>query len=431
VFDTDGNTASFSASEQAQIKQIWSRVAEDYAPFNINVSTDYYGDFKDKQALHVVIGGNNTDWLHEDASGISVIGSFSDSSATNEVFVFDMTKWTNVTVEGKPLDAIAAIATTASHEAGHSFGLLHHSLYNSNGTLANEYDPGTSDWTPIMGENKASDRTTWYAGPTDQGWNTYQDDMAIIAGSTNGFGYRADDHADTVNLADSLTTKNVLGTLTGKGIINTPTDMDVFKFTTQGGPVQITMNANAYGPNLIPVVELRSSAGFVTRATTSSSTQSIINTNLAAGTYYVFAEAPTITYRGLRIGDYGDVGQYTVSVSFGSPVLQGSLLMSPTTTSTSTTSPTSTTQPIYSTSLTAASFGSPAAGQGSLPFQPAPVLQFAGLTSPSNNIILESNTSAGRYDLAFEEFEAELLSAPTGKVSDAARLTMPFGFGRS
>src|SRR5256885_4355958 len=122
--------------------------------------------------------------------------------------------------------------------------------------MLNAYDPGTSDWTPIMGENKASDRTTWYAGPTDQGWNTYQDDMAIIGGSTNGFGFRMDDHGNTSSLADTLTTNNVFGTLFGKGLINTPTDVDVFKFTTSGGPVQITMNANAYGPNLIPVVEL-------------------------------------------------------------------------------------------------------------------------------------------------------------------------------
>jgi hypothetical protein len=425
VFDTDGNTGSFSASEQALIKQIWSRVAEDYAPFNINVSTDYYGDFKDKQALHVVIGGNNTDWLHGDASGVSVIGSFSDPSATNEVFVFDMTKWTNVSVEGKPLDAAAAIATTASHEAGHAFGLRHHSLYNSNGTVANWYNPGTSDWTPIMGENKASDRTTWFAGPTDQGSNTYQDDMAIIAGPTNGFGYRTDDHADIVGFADALTTKNVLGTLIGKGIINTPTDVDVFKFTTQGGPVQITMNANTYGPNLIPVVELRSSAGFVTKATTSSSTQSIINTNLPAGTYYVFAEAPTFTFNGRRFGDYGDVGQYTLSVSFGPFLTQGyQLLSSPTATSAPTTGPTSTNQPLYATTLSTASYGS-GAGQGNLLFHPAPLIQFAGLAFPSDHIVPKSSTIAERRDLAFEEFEAELVAATTKKVGSALHLKKP------
>src|SRR4051794_10458083 len=34
-YDTDGNKASFSAAEIAAIDEIWARVAEDYAPFNI------------------------------------------------------------------------------------------------------------------------------------------------------------------------------------------------------------------------------------------------------------------------------------------------------------------------------------------------------------------------------------------------------------
>ena len=63
--------------------------------------------------------------------------------------------------DGRVMDGPAAMATTISHEAGHSFGLLHHSLYNANGTNINEYNPGTSTWTPIMGDNKAGDRTTW------------------------------------------------------------------------------------------------------------------------------------------------------------------------------------------------------------------------------------------------------------------------------
>src|SRR5262249_35457363 len=35
VWDMDGNPNSYSAAEQAVIKEVWARVAEDYAPFNI------------------------------------------------------------------------------------------------------------------------------------------------------------------------------------------------------------------------------------------------------------------------------------------------------------------------------------------------------------------------------------------------------------
>ncbi len=38
--DLEGSSATFSASEQAFISRVWSRVAEDYAPFNIDVTTE-------------------------------------------------------------------------------------------------------------------------------------------------------------------------------------------------------------------------------------------------------------------------------------------------------------------------------------------------------------------------------------------------------
>ena len=39
-FDTDGNTNTFSDAEQSYIRQCWERVAEDYAPFNVDVTTE-------------------------------------------------------------------------------------------------------------------------------------------------------------------------------------------------------------------------------------------------------------------------------------------------------------------------------------------------------------------------------------------------------
>jgi hypothetical protein len=58
AWDLSGNGPSFTTTEQQVIERIWARVAEDFAPFNINVSTDYYGTFEDGQALRVAIGGN-------------------------------------------------------------------------------------------------------------------------------------------------------------------------------------------------------------------------------------------------------------------------------------------------------------------------------------------------------------------------------------
>lgn len=309
TFDTDGDPTRFSAAEQATIKEIWQRVSEDYAPFNINVSTDYYGSFNNGQAVHVVIGGSNNDWLKQNASGISSIGSFHDA-APNTVFVFDLMAWArdgDTDGEGHLLNGVAAIANTASHEAGHSFGLLHHSLYNVDGDKMFEYDPGTSGWTPIMGNNLAADRTTWDADPTDLGPNTNQRDLDVISSAANGFGFRPDDHGNTQATADALTSgPSVLSPLTGKGIIGNMFDVDAFKFTTAAGTLKIVVNAAPFGPNLIPIAQLWSGSKLISNANAGGLTQSIINVNVPAGTYYVLVKS---------FGDYGDLGQYTVSVT--------------------------------------------------------------------------------------------------------------------
>ena len=370
VFDTDGNPNSFGADEQNLIKNIWSRVAEDYAPFKINVSTDYYGSFNNGQALHVAVGGNNTDWLKTDASGISSIGSFSDT-APNVVFAFDLVAWAKAGVkdgDGQLLDGAAATATTISHEAGHAFGLFHRALYKVDGTKITDYNPGVLGWTPIMGDNKASDRTTWNAGTTDQGANTWQTDMDVIARPANGFGYRADDHGNSIATADALLTSINAASLTGKGLINNTGDWDVFKFTSTSSQFQVTVNAAKFGPNLIPIAELWSSSGLVARADAGSLTQSIIHANVAAGTYFVVVKS---------LGDYGDVGQYTVSVSF-SPTL--------TTSTGSTTTPTTTglvsspltaaatsvqdSQPVTTTSVTTVTTGSASLAPAKTPRSP-------------------------------------------------------------
>jgi hypothetical protein len=310
IWDMDGNPAAFGPDERAMIAQIWARVAEDFSPFNINVSTAYYGGFADGQALRVAIGGDDSDWLNEPASGVASIGSFSNI-APNVVFAFDLVPAANVPgavdYEGKPLNATAAMASTISHEAGHAFGLRHHSRYRVDGTLIATYDTGNAGWTPIMGNSLSSDRVTWEHGPTDLGAGTSQDDVEILASPTNVFGLRADDHGNSNDTADPLTSSvAIFAPMTGKGIIEQMRDVDVFRFNSPGGTIKVQVSAAVFGPNAIPVAELWSTSGFVSRANAGSLTQSIINANVAAGTYFV---------RVRGFGDYGSIGQYSVSVT--------------------------------------------------------------------------------------------------------------------
>jgi hypothetical protein len=119
--------------------------------------------------------------------------------------------------------------------------------------------------------------------------------------------YRTDDHANSTGFASSMLANLQTNALTAKGLIHFMGDSDFFKFTTTAGSFRVTVNAAQYGPNLVPVAELWSSTRRIMSANAGDSTKSIINANLGAGTYYIMVRSPAV---------YGDLGQYSVSVTF-------------------------------------------------------------------------------------------------------------------
>lgn len=291
VYDTDGDQTTFSASELSAITEIWKRVAEDYAPFNIDVTTIDPGNSTNGVTARIAIGGNYSDWFGQSAGGVAYIGGFTNS-APNIGFVFE--------------DALGNgnaryTAEAASHEAGHLFGLLHQSEWSGNELVA-EYSEGTAAWAPIMGVGYYSTRTTWHNGPTDEGPTAYQDDMSILAGATNGFGYKGDDFGSSLALASALAA--TAGNVNFAGLIGTNTDQDWFTFTTDGGALNLTVNVAQFGANLDSVLELRDSSGtLIVAANPTNSFNATISTTLSAGTYYAVVRSS---------GGYGNVGQYTL-----------------------------------------------------------------------------------------------------------------------
>jgi hypothetical protein len=78
------------AAEQEAIRSIWT-TAEDYAPFNVNVTTKDPGDISaDSRNLRVVIGG--TDFRDRNDGGTSLFNSFTDPGYPNTVYVFYISK---------------------------------------------------------------------------------------------------------------------------------------------------------------------------------------------------------------------------------------------------------------------------------------------------------------------------------------------------
>jgi hypothetical protein len=290
-YDTDGNKASFSATEVAAIREIWARVAEDYAPFNLNVTTAPPAVIADRVAARVAIGGSYSDWYGSSAGGVSYVGGFA-GGASNVAFVFASTLG-----NGNP----RYVAEAASHEAGHLFGLAHQGAWNGS-HLVSEYNSGTAAWAPIMGLSYYAQRTTWTNGPTTSGPTANQDELSVIASSTNGFGYAPDDYGNTIATAAALPISG--SSVNIGGLIGRNDDRDVFKFATAGGAATFTLDVAQYGPNLDGVLELDNAAGQTIAAANPSNTLGAsLATALAAGTYYLVVHAS---------GGYGNLGRYAL-----------------------------------------------------------------------------------------------------------------------
>lgn len=324
-YDTDGNKTSYSAAELAAIREIFARVAEDYAPFNLNVTTVAPPIIADRIAARVAIGGSYSDWYGSAAGGVSYVGGFS-GPASNVAYVFASTL-----SNGNP----RYVAEAASHEAGHLFGLEHQATW-SGGQLVAAYNSGTAALAPIMGNSYYAVRSTWNQGATTDGPSSSQDDLALLASSTNGFGYAPDDYGDTLAAARALplsgTTVNATGTIGRNG------DRDVFQFTTSGGQVNLNLNVAQFGANLDAVIELQNSTGqTIATANPSDSFAASLTKTVAAGTYYLIVRAS---------GGYGNLGRYTLQGTMTAPATPPSTSPSPIPPSTTPPTPPATTAKI-------------------------------------------------------------------------------------
>lgn len=260
------------------ITEVWARVSEDFAPFNIDVTTEKY-ELQDSVVAVIAIGGSYSDWYGQPAGGVAYIaGFFTSAPGVGYVFANNLG------------NVPKYIAEAASHEAGHLFGLQHQSLWNGT-SLVTPYNPGSGDWAPIMGVGYYMPITTWYNGPTPTNPNNFQDDMAIISNIRNGFGYVNDDY-------DGPTPVQFLdGNISLSGSITKNTDSDQWTFFTEGGKIDISINSVGIGSNLKPIIELTDSSNNMLQ------TGNVISVVLSAGQYFLTAK---------NNGTYGSEGKYSI-----------------------------------------------------------------------------------------------------------------------
>ncbi|MDH5432555.1 MAG: M12 family metallo-peptidase, partial [Gammaproteobacteria bacterium] len=195
-YNTDGS-AGLSDKEKAEIQIIWKSVAEDFLPFNINVTTKYPG----LEALRKT-DENDQQWgtttLIGEDPGLGFAWSGGEFWSKDNYPGYVSYKNIDTGSIYPPVQLAAAV----SHEVGHTMGLVHDdTIYNPGGYYEGHY-AGSDYWYPIMAKS-ALNLSQWSKG-NYPGAKDHQDDLAIIASVFNGFGYKADDHSDQSRQATDL-----------------------------------------------------------------------------------------------------------------------------------------------------------------------------------------------------------------------------------
>ncbi|MFC7485202.1 zinc-dependent metalloprotease family protein [Knoellia sp. CPCC 206453] len=310
-YDTDGAPATFSAAENAVITETWQRIAEDYAPFNVNVTTvDPGADAINRSSSTDLNYGTRllvdpTSWYQAGCGcgGVAYVGVFdsANSGYNQPALVFTQGVGTGA----------KNIAEAGSHEVGHNLGLSH------DGTSAIGYYRGHGAWAPIMGVGYSKAISQWSKGEYADA-NQLQDDIVVMG--QNGAGVKAADHGTTAATATAITPG-----ATVNGVTTTAADVDHFRVQLSAGSHTFTASPAAVGGNVdIELAVLDSAGGEVgkwnpasgqTSASTATGLGAAGTLNLAAGTYYVrvdgsgFADPLTTGYTA-----YGSIGAFSVRV---------------------------------------------------------------------------------------------------------------------
>ena len=342
AWDPDANGAAFSDSEKLKVQDVFQRVAEDYAPFDVDVTTEDPGlaaldrtDAGDQEygtrTLITPSTSAATAICNNQCGGVAFVGVFNHYSGKDgfaETHEQLQPAW--VFPQNLGPNDLKAIAEGATHEVGHTLGLDH------DGTASQGYYLGHGGWAPIMGAAYSQPISQFslseYPGavlggpnpPPNPALQPNPDDLVTI--TTYGPGFRTDEAGTSTGNAGAVPT--------GSAYIQNRTDVDFFALGTCSGTVTVNANGAEVSPNLDIELQLLNAGNAVLDTDNPTSAFSTVDvatgmdatasaTSLPSGEYYARVDGVGRGTATTGYTDYGSVGAYTLQVSgcSGGPVV--------------------------------------------------------------------------------------------------------------
>ena len=301
---------AFSDRELENIQAMWRQVAEDFAPFEVNVTTRDPGQEAitrsssgdPEYGTRVVITRDN--FADCGCGGFAYVTAFNDiGDGYKPAFVFNT--------------SLVGAGEAITHEAGHNLGLSHDGVSGGAGYYTG-HGSGATGWAPIMGVGYYQSLVQWSQGEYS-GANNTEDDIARI--QIYGAPLMPDDHGDSASAATPLAADPAGTGVTGQGMIRRRDDVDVFSFLSGAGPYNIAVEPAPVSPNLDVRADLYDGAGqLVASANPPDGLSASLSGVLPAGEYFLNVYGtgkgdPQAT----GYSDYGSLGRFSVNGTVTSP----------------------------------------------------------------------------------------------------------------